>query len=50
VAAAHGFGAENAFAFSPAALSVLALDRFEQVGDPLADLFWREALPARKGR
>jgi len=39
MAAAHGFGAENAFAFGPAPYGMLALDRFQQVGDPLTDLF-----------
>jgi len=45
--AAHGLGAEDALAFGRSLLRVLALDRFEQVGDPLADLFRGEVLSAR---
>jgi len=50
VAAAYGLGTEDAFAFGATALRVLALDRFEKVGDPLADLLGGEALPARESR
>jgi len=50
MAAADGLGAEHTFAFGPAALGVLALDRSDELSDPLANLFRREALPTRQRR
>gem|GEM_PF-7066172 len=50
MASAHLLRTENALAFDSAPLGMLALDRFDEVGDPLANLFGREALPTRQRR